>query len=67
MQADAARSTERLAKPTPPPHVGGCPPGERRRSSSGAVSMTAWIWLPAWVRAFIAERRAIRSNRIAST
>jgi hypothetical protein len=42
-------------------------PTKRRRSSSGAVSTTAWIWLPAWVRAFIAERRATRRMRIAST
>ena len=39
----------------------------RSRSSAGAVSITAWSWLAAWVRALTALRRATRSNRIAST
>jgi len=34
---------------------------------SGAVTTTAWSWFAAWVRAFMALRRAMRSNRIAST
>jgi hypothetical protein len=33
----------------------------------GAVTIRSRIWLTAWVQAFIAERRATRSVRIAST
>ena len=34
---------------------------------SGAVTTRAWIWLMAWVRALIAERRATDSILMAST
>ena len=37
------------------------------RSSSGAVEMRLRIWLRAWVRLPLAERRATRSTRMAST
>ena len=42
-------------------------PASRSRSSSGAVTTSAWSWLAAWVRALTAERRATRRARIIST
>ena len=39
-----------------------------RFTCSGAVTVTrAWIWLAAWVRALVAERRATNNIRMHST
>ena len=42
-------------------------PRSSARSSSGAVEMRLRIWLRAWVRFPLAERRATRNTRMAST
>src|SRR5674476_1085240 len=42
-------------------------PRSSARSSSGAVEMRLRIWLRAWVRLPLAERRATRNTRMAST
>ena len=42
-------------------------PRSRCLTCSGAVTTRAWIWLAAWVRALIPERRTTRSILVAST